>query len=468
MDDNNNYRILLNYLRKWRNNAKKLREREDLLKEAFDLINIKSIKDAANTIKDASMIKQLKSAIPVARMYDFLNKLGNIYKKRKLYEKLGDDLVQAKEDLNEYNKMTLLNRLYKIYYYKIIDNMFNRLEKFKNTYKNYYGDYLLKMLKYILFSKKMDNYNKIKQYQNEPQTKQLSFKGKSNKKIKIPQDRSVTTMILPFLIKYLDNKFLKQKQFAWENMINNDRSLKFSKLFESFSNKTLLHPKRDLVDLLKAEYAYMNGLGAANCDLFKLLRRYWVKLVCYSMVAPSRIYKILYLIKMVMMHKTIAYQRFIRELVRKWRFSAFIQSIARRKLELMYKNLHVSYLQMANELFGEKGESNKQASIIKEFERLANRMGLFTNEDYTNVTEENFCEKINKTYVFQPMPLLLEKEGPTQFFNSGIEIEDSGENNEDYYVDQELGGETIGKYKQETNKSGSRNERNSSRYSKYD
>jgi hypothetical protein len=276
------------------------------------------------------------------------------------------------------------------------------------------------------------------------------------------------TMILPYLIQYLDDKFKNEKKWAWENMKSNDRALKFSKLYKSFSDKTLLQPKRDLVDLLKAEYAYMNGLGAANCDLFKLLRRYWVKLVCDSMLAPSRIYKILYLIKMVMMHKTIAYQRFIRELVRKWRFSAFIQSISRRKLELMYKNLHVSYLQMANELFGEKGANGKNASIIKEFERHAYRMGMFTNEDYTSVTEENFCEKINKTYVFQPMPLLLEKEGPTQFFNSGIEIEDSGENNEDYYVDQELGGETIGKYKQETNKSGSRNERNSSRLSKYE
>ena len=273
-------------------------------------------------------------------------------------------------------------------------------------------------------------------------------------------------MILPSLAKYLESKFIKQKEWAMENILSNDRALKFSKIYKSFSEKNILQPKRDLVDLLKAEYAYMNGLGVANCDLFKLLRHYWVKLVCNSMLAPSRIYKILYLIKMVMMHKTIAYQRFIRELVRKWRFSAFVQSIARKKLELMYKNLHVSYLQMANELFGEK--NNKNGSVVKEFERLANKMGMFTNEDYSNVTEENFCEKIKKTYVFQPMPLLLEKEGPTQFFASGIEIEDSGENNEDYYVDQELGGETIGKYKQETNKSGSRNERNSSRVSKFD
>ena len=456
-DDNNNYSILL---------KKKLKTREDLLNEAFNIINLKNLKNSANTIKNVSITKKINSAIPVARIYDFIDRLRNIYNRRQIYEKLGDDLLQAKDDLDGFNKTQLLNRVYKIYYYKKIDNMFNTLVKSQNRYKNFFGDYLLKLLQYILFSRKKDHYTKIKQQENEPQIKQLSFSGKANKKIKLPQNRSPLAMILPSLAKYLESKFIKQKEWAMENILSNDRALKFSKIYKSFSEKNILQPKRDLVDLLKAEYAYMNGLGVANCDLFKLLRRYWVKLVCNSMLAPSRIYKILYLIKMVMMHKTIAYQRFIRELVRKWRFSAFVQSIARKKLELMYKNLHVSYLQMANELFGEK--NNKNGSVVKEFERLANKMGMFTNEDYSNVTEENFCEKIKKTYVFQPMPLLLEKEGPTQFFASGIEIEDSGENNEDYYVDQELGGETIGKYKQETNKSGSRNERNSSRLSKFD
>lgn len=51
------------------------------------------------------------------------------------------------------------------------------------------------------------------------------------------------------------------------------------------------------------------------------------------------------------------------------------------------------------------------ASVIKEFERLASRMGIFTNEDYTFQREENFCEKVNKKYVFQPMHVLLEREG---------------------------------------------------------
>ena len=104
-------------------------------------------------------------------------------------------------------------------------------------------------------------------------------------------------------------------------------------------------------------------------------------------------------------------------------------------------------------MFGEKGEKN--ASVVKEFERLAIRMGVFTNEDYNNPNEENFCEKINKKYVFQPMPVLLECEGPSLFYGSGTEVKDSGENNEDYNVDHEILGETIGKYKQETSKSNS-------------
>ena len=464
-DDRNRLLLLRYYLKKWNDKARKLKEREDALLDAFDTLNLKNLTDATNTVKNVSIVKQVENAIPVARAYDFFRRLREIYERNRKYVKLGEDLVHAKDDLDAFNKDKFLRRLYKVYYYKVLDNMFNRLNKLNDRYKKYFGDYFLNILQTILLSRRTDRYSTIGSGEKEPISKRLTFRAKQEKKIKVPQDRSAMTMLLPSLIKFLNDKFLNHKKWAWDKLVDNDRALKFCKLYKIFNNKTILQPKRDLVDLLKAEHAYMNGLGAANCDLFKLLRRYWIKLVCDSMLAPSRIYKILYLIKMVMMHKTIAYQRFIRELVRKWRFSAFIQSISRRKLELMYKNLHVSYLQMANELFGEKGTKN--ASVVKEFERISTRMGLFTNEDYNSVNEENFCEKITKKYVFQPMPLLLEKEGPTQFFASGIEIEDSGENNEDYYVDQELGGETIGKYKQETNKSNSKADKNSSRLSKY-
>ena len=462
-DDRYYYPYKVHYFQRWVNNTRKLREREQALKESFNLVSKKSIKLAADTVKNACLIRGLKTIVPVARSYDFLDRLRKIaerktdyskFSERKTdYSKFRDNLVSVKDEVDAGAKYNLIRRLYKVYYYNLIDKMFGRLQSLQDEYKRNHANYLF----YKLLLTKRETGNRIESFESGPAPKKISFKGKSAKRIQVPEDRSVAGMILPSLVKYLDDKFVNAKAWAMENLINKWRAEKFAQMLKGFSAKSTVPPKRDLVDLMKAEYLYMNGLGASNCELFKLLRRYWIRMVCQSMYGPSRVYKTLYLIKMIMMHKAIAYQRYIRELIRKWRFSAFIQNISRRKLELLYKNLHVSYLQMANEMFGDKGEKN--ASVVKEFERLATRMGIFTNEDYNNPNEENFCEKINKKYVFQPMQVLLEREGPSQFFCSGIEVEDSGENNEDYYVDQEIPGETIGKYKQETSKSNSRIER---------
>jgi hypothetical protein len=70
---------------------------------------------------------------------------------------------------------------------------------------------------------------------------------------------------------------------------------------------------------------------------------------------------------MTFMHKGISERRFIREIIRKWRFATFVKVMAKRKLELMYKNLHVSYLQIENEVFGD--EESRNVSVVKEFER---------------------------------------------------------------------------------------------------
>ena len=447
------YPYKVQYFNRWYNNTKKLAEREKALKESFDLMSKKSFNLAAEAVKNACLVRGLKSIVPVARSYDFLDRLRKLAERNNDYSKFKGNLVSVKDEVDAEAKYKLLRRLYKVYYYKLIDGLFGKLQNLQEEYKRDHANYFF----YKLILSKRETSNKEDSLEVEPKQKRMAFRGVTNKRLKAPEDRSVLKMILPSLVRFLDDKFLDHKRWAMDNLTNKWRAEKFAKLYKIFSNKTINPPKRDLVDLMKAEYLYMNGLGASNCDLFKLLRRYWIRMVCSSMYGPSRVYKTLYLIKMIMMHKAIAYQRYIRELIRKWRFSAFIQNISRRKLELLYKNLHVSYLQMANEMFGEKGEKN--ASVVKEFERLATRMGIFTNEDYNNPNEENFCEKINKRYVFQPMQVLLEREGPSQFFCSGIEVEDSGENNEDYYVDQEIPGETIGKYKQETSKSNSRIEK---------
>jgi hypothetical protein len=116
----------------------------------------------------------------------------------------------------------------------------------------------------------------------------------------------------------------------------------------------------------------------------------------------ARGYKLFYLIKLSYMFKGIAKNRFLREIIRKWRFISFVKIMAKKKLELMYKDLHVSYLQLANEFFDEESNING-LTIIKEFEEFNNGIGAWNGENPKRIPEASFCKKVNRKYVFDPV-----------------------------------------------------------------
>ena len=73
--------------------------------------------------------------------------------------------------------------------------------------------------------------------------------------------------------------------------------------------------------------------------------------------------------------------------------------MTRKKLELMYKNLHASYLQMADDIFG---EDQFNPSVFKEFERFGANIGMFTGQE-PSVDEElnkKYYSTVDKRYVF--------------------------------------------------------------------
>ena len=114
-------------------------------------------------------------------------------------------------------------------------------------------------------------------------------------------------------------------------------------------------------------------------------------------------------------------------------------------MQVVYKNLHISYLQIIDEIFGE--QQKKEGSVIKEFQRLCSKMGTFINDNYNNPPENNFCNNISKKYSFQNFES-YDKEATSLICFSGA-IDDI-EMNEDYFVDQEIGPMTEGRYKSDS------------------
>ena len=252
-------------------------------------------------------------------------------------------------------------------------------------------------------NKSQYNYENRMDSTNKPKTTKLQFKKKvlKNDNNNIIEDKQAPLKkCLPGFVSYLDRKIKERNQNSFNEIKRFYSANKFCHLLKKFSNKTILPPKQDIINELKREKKYSQTRPLYQVKLFKLLRKKYIREITSKLEEPSRLYKLFYLVNVTQMHKKITNQRFFREMIRKWRFIAFTKKMARRKLELMYKNLHASYMQMADEIFG---DDEVNPSVIKQFEMFGNNVGMFTAQE-PEVGEElkkKYYTTVDKRYVFK-------------------------------------------------------------------
>ena len=402
-NDKNEYDLLERYFQKWKLNSKKLNKREIKFKKALGIIEKKDYKKNINMANNIMLVKKIFNDIPKIRAKLFINKLRKIKINKRKYEKIKKDLKKAKNDILEQNKTQVLNKIYKIYANHKINNMFNILNKnlIKKT-KPFYGKEFLKKLYANLRQKKQYKYGNQFKSVYKPKSISLNFKKKiiPNKKSDIPENKNgPMKKCLPNFVKYLNNKILNRRRDIMEKIQESSRQNKFIFLLKNYINKNIFKPKKEAVNLIYRDALYSESRPIYQIKLFKLFRKKFIQDLYYSLEEPAKLYHLYYLINVSSMHKKIAKQRFYRELIRKWRFAAFAKKMAKKKLELMYKNLHASYLQMADEFFG---EDNGNPSVIKEFEMFGNNVGMFTGEN-PQVGEElnkRYYANVEKKYIF--------------------------------------------------------------------
>ena len=116
-DDRNNDKTKRRYLLRWIEKTRKLRDRENKLNDALNEIEKRQLINDVNVIANASLIKKFNDSIPVARAYDFFDKLRDVINRRnklvslkehilrRLIEKIGrytDDYLRRK--LRQWNE----------------------------------------------------------------------------------------------------------------------------------------------------------------------------------------------------------------------------------------------------------------------------------------------------------------------------------------------------------------------------
>ena len=399
-DKDDNLRLFFT-LNKWYDVILKIKERENIFNKALKCIDKKDKMNAINIYYNVCLMKKLLHDIPRARLIDFFNKLKKNAEIKKKFENLSSAMTKTKTNILLQNKEQLVKKIYKLYAFNKLDNMFQKLNKAltKDIKKQFFNDLINKLNKNLAEKSEYTTKGQQSSSHQSPSIR-LLFKGKSTKKNNnINQDKlSPIKRVIPFFVTYLEKKIKQNKSITFNKLRKHYLFTRFCKLYKTHSNKQMIHPKQNLLNKIKEKSEYNSSQGIILLKLHSLLQKYYIHHISTSLLEANRIYKILYVMRMIRMHKKISKLRFLREIIRKWRFSSFVKKMARKKMELMYKNLHASYLQMANEVFGDEDDVNP--SIIKEFERFGNNLGMFNNEEPGDLDNKGYYQKVSKKYIF--------------------------------------------------------------------
>lgn len=399
---NKNY-LLNKYFKKWKDIVNKQKEKENALAEMMKILRLQKQKNDTLYIYYVSLLKQFINDLEKVRKLEAFKKIKDFGENQEKNKKLSEDLLKAQNDINKKNISPLVNKLLRIYTYKILNKLFRDLYKLnKRNAKPFLYDFF-RRLKFKLDKYKDYSYSNNVKNENKPYLRKFAFRGKSKPNKLGPADdnsRNICKSIIPNFVQYLEKKRKKRLNDTFDILKKYYRANKFCDYLKRFVNNTEYQNKKELVEKLKIEAEGLTNNGIKKAKLFKFLRKIIIKKLFLEKREIQKIYKLLYLINVLYLNKKISRDRWIRQIIRRWRFITFAKAMARKKMELMYKNLHISYLELVNSMFNDEEEINP--SLIKEFERFSADVGMFVNEDPYLKKESKEYKVVKKQYIFEP------------------------------------------------------------------
>ena len=413
--------LLKEYLYQWCNKAKKLIEREEILEKVLDSLEKYMLDNDVRTMANVQILKKFLHDYPLLRAVGFLRKLKEISKQKGKNEDLAKNLILAKDHLEPQKKHILLKKLYKVYAYRVLNKLFEKLQNQREKNAEPLKRDLFQKLFKNLIKKYEKKYENKRELESKPINIRTSFRLKKEKPTrKENKNQMIYNYLLPSFVNYLNDKLLNRKNDAFNKIQKNVNSEKFCQLYKTWAEKQELDNKKELIDKLKKIYYYSETDGPLKFKLFKILRKGAIHRMFKSSPKIRKVMGMIYVTRLLVLQREVAHEKFFRQIIRRWRYITFSKKLALNKMKTIYKNLHLTYLEMANCLFGDEGQT--EPSVIKEFERFGTSVGMWENEKPGEKTEEKFTKYSKTSYVFDPVEY---EKYQNKFYPS--EFEDGGE-----------------------------------------
>ena len=217
--------------------------------------------------------------------------------------------------------------------------------------------FLRKFIAIILKIRKKNKKERLKKYLKR--WKHLSALLDIKKKMK-----EIKTKLKIIFLRYDNNrikqlsKYFNKWKFKKPNRpkFKNEAEMhnKFGSLLNKWTKKNTENNKKDLINNICIYYINKQGQKFSKLKLKKLFKKYAFRKIRQSLQPLITKIKIKKLIITTIEERKSKKNNFLKSIIRKWRFITFVNNLTKKKLELMYKNLHVSYMEMADEVLNSR------------------------------------------------------------------------------------------------------------------
>ena len=427
------------YFIKWNKNIKKEISREEKLNDLLYTIEKRMNINYVKYLSQVSLIKNIFDLYATIRKYECFKRLVKYSKAKKYIYNFSYDLSSAFNDIKLNEKKIILSKILKYFVYI---NLIKLLDKIRINRNKEVKQYKIKLIKYLKKKKsefsssekrrKMNSMQFMSPKQNQKvdntknfdksKTKSQSIITISNKKTKnFKEKENEKEVMKKKIVKGFNNKNGYGK-YRRKNKYNEDKISRSESEYESDNNhivkkyepligtlskiinKIILRRKKEYLIIIRKKIKIIKEEKEKERvyyihKLYKTLRSITIKKLFIEKNELLKAKKLINLIKITRINSQISTDRWIRQIIRRWRFISFVKIMSKKKLELMYKNLHVGYLEIINSLFNNE---NEFPSIIKEFENFGNNIGMYKNSEILN-KEKDLYLKVKKKYISKPI-----------------------------------------------------------------
>jgi hypothetical protein len=398
--------LMIDYgFKTWLDKIARMKRKEEGCERLTKAIAQRHAIDSAEVLGSAFIVKKLLNLLRLIQLKGIFDK---IKEKRDNINILKDNLsvfYKCDDQLLQFNKKAFVDRLYKLYVYKRMFKMFNCFERYENgplkqsLYRELFDELFNRFTDRNQYINSMGG-QLVKKDDSKAQPFKFNKKTANPKKVQSSKlKRSPYIYAVPHVVNRLNKLKKDHLKFAWNNL----KLYVFSILLNKYMKAKAF---RSFLPLLKERADYNSSIPTLKQKLKNLFGNYFKHLVSDKIHEASRVSQLSYLFKLSLMNKDIAKKHFLREIIRKWKFVSFMKKVAKSKMEAMYKTMHLNYLYMTNEVFGDE-----EHGLIKEFETFGNSIGMFTNEDLEiyEETKKKFYRSVKKRYIFEATEVTKEE-----------------------------------------------------------